>query len=87
MPRSIRSTYTCRPDTCLRRMERHPSRQAGVELTFTTPEPEAALALLVAGETDLAMVHSYSNVPRELPNGGGGGTACNRADLAGDLIR
>ena len=35
--------------------------RAGVELTLTTPEPEAALALLVAGETDLAVVHSYSN--------------------------
>jgi DNA-binding transcriptional LysR family regulator len=43
--------------------------QAGVELTLTTPEPETALALLVAGETDLALVHSYSNVPRDLPNG------------------
>src|SRR4029077_14381597 len=39
--------------------------QAGVELTLTTPEPETALALLVAGETDLALVHSYSNVPRD----------------------
>ena len=27
------------------------------------------MALLVAGETDLALVHSYSNVPRELPDG------------------
>jgi DNA-binding transcriptional LysR family regulator len=43
--------------------------QAGVEFTLTTPEPETALALLVAGETDLALVHSYSNVPRDLPNG------------------
>ncbi len=43
--------------------------EAGVALTLTTPEPETALALLVAGETDLALVHSYSNVPRELPNG------------------
>lgn len=43
--------------------------QAGVELTVTTPEPEAALALLVAGQADLALVHSYSNVPRDLPAG------------------
>jgi DNA-binding transcriptional LysR family regulator len=41
---------------------------AGVELALTTPEPEQALALLVAGETDLALVHSYSNIPRDLPD-------------------
>jgi DNA-binding transcriptional LysR family regulator len=42
---------------------------AGLEITLTTPEPEAALEALVAGETDLAIIHSYSNVPRSLPNG------------------
>jgi DNA-binding transcriptional LysR family regulator len=45
------------------------SEQAGLELALTTPEPEQALALLVAGDTDLAVVHGYSNVPRDLPDG------------------
>ena len=45
------------------------SEQAGLELVLTTPEPEQALALLVAGDTDLAVVHGYSNVPRGLPDG------------------
>jgi DNA-binding transcriptional LysR family regulator len=43
--------------------------QAGIELTVTTPEPEAALAQLVLGDVDLALVHGYSNVPRDLPDG------------------
>lgn len=43
--------------------------QAGIDITLTTPEPEEALALLVGGETDLALVHSYSNVPRDQPTG------------------
>ncbi|GAA1976859.1 LysR family transcriptional regulator [Microbacterium pumilum] len=42
---------------------------AGVSLTLTTPEPEDALAALTTGETDLAVVHSYSNVPRDIPDG------------------
>ncbi len=42
---------------------------SGLEMTLTTPEPEVALAALSAGETDLAIVHSYSNVPRSLPEG------------------
>lgn len=42
---------------------------SGLEMTLTTPEPEAALAALTAGETDLAVVHSYSNVPRSFPDG------------------
>jgi DNA-binding transcriptional LysR family regulator len=45
------------------------AEQAGIELVLTTPEPEQALALLVAGDTDLALVHGYSNVPRGLPDG------------------
>jgi DNA-binding transcriptional LysR family regulator len=45
------------------------AEHAGIELALTTPEPEQALALLVAGETDLALVHSYSNIPRDLPGG------------------
>lgn len=45
------------------------AEQAGLELVLTTPEPEQALALLIVGDTDLAVVHSYSNVPRGLPNG------------------
>src|ERR1700750_871569 len=42
---------------------------AGVDLVLTTPEPEQALTLLVAGDTDLALVHGYSNIPRDLPDG------------------
>lgn len=38
--------------------------EAGTEISLTTPEPEAALADLTAGRTDLAVVHEYSNVPR-----------------------
>src|SRR4029077_12284774 len=45
------------------------SEHAGLELVLTTPEPEQALSLLVAGETDLALVHSYTNIPRDLPDG------------------
>lgn len=45
------------------------TEHAGLEIALTTPEPEQALALLVAGETDLVLVHSYSNVPRDLPDG------------------
>jgi DNA-binding transcriptional LysR family regulator len=41
---------------------------AGIELSLNTPEPEDAVAALVAGTTDLAVVHSYSNVPRTLPD-------------------
>jgi DNA-binding transcriptional LysR family regulator len=42
---------------------------AGVELRVSTPEPEAAIAALLAGTADLAVVHSYSNLPRDLPRG------------------
>lgn len=40
-----------------------------VEMVVTTPEPESALASVLAGESDLAVVHSYSNIPRTLPDG------------------
>ena len=40
-----------------------------IELRITTPEPEEALSALTSGETDLAVIHSYSNVPRGLPEG------------------
>ncbi len=42
---------------------------AAIELSLATPEPEDALAALVAGRADLAVIHSYSNVPRTLPDG------------------
>ena len=41
----------------------------GLRLSLTTPEPEEALAALLTGEADLAVVHSYSNVPRTTPDG------------------
>ncbi|MDG5771142.1 LysR family transcriptional regulator [Mycolicibacterium fortuitum] len=40
----------------------------GLTAELTTPEPEAALADLTSGVLDLALIHSYSNVPRELPD-------------------
>ncbi|KHK97121.1 hypothetical protein LK09_12640 [Microbacterium mangrovi] len=43
--------------------------EAGIRLTVTTPEPEDALAALLSGEADLAVVHSYSNIPRLVPDG------------------
>ncbi|SDL70247.1 LysR family transcriptional regulator [Microbacterium azadirachtae] len=42
---------------------------ADIGLRLSTPEPEAALAALTAGEADLALVHAYSTVPRRLPDG------------------
>ncbi|GAA2227501.1 LysR family transcriptional regulator [Herbiconiux moechotypicola] len=42
---------------------------SGLELTLTTLEPEDALSALATGTADLAVVHSYSNVARELPAG------------------
>lgn len=42
---------------------------SGIELRLTTPEPEDAISALTAGHVDLAVVHSYSNVPRSLPHG------------------
>ena len=45
------------------------SAQDGLNLTLSTPEPDEALAALLAGEVDLAVVHGYSNVPRVVPDG------------------
>jgi DNA-binding transcriptional LysR family regulator len=42
---------------------------AGIDLVLTTPEPEDALADLVTGRTDLALVHAYSNLPRRPTDG------------------
>ncbi|MGH3299253.1 MAG: LysR family transcriptional regulator [Trebonia sp.] len=38
-----------------------------LELHLTTSEPEAALDALSSGAVDLAVIHSYSNVPRDIP--------------------
>jgi DNA-binding transcriptional LysR family regulator len=40
-----------------------------LELRLTTCEPEAALDSLSSGAVDLAVIHSYSNVPRDIPHG------------------
>lgn len=45
------------------------SEDSGIQLTLSTPEPAEALANLVTGLSDVAVVHSYSNVPRRLPEG------------------
>src|ERR1700733_14801243 len=37
---------------------------SGLELRVSTGEPEPALDALAAGQADIAVVHSYSNVPR-----------------------
>jgi DNA-binding transcriptional LysR family regulator len=42
---------------------------SGLELTLSTLEPENALAALANGAVDLAAIHSYSNVARDVPNG------------------
>ncbi|MCS0500255.1 LysR family transcriptional regulator [Protaetiibacter mangrovi] len=44
------------------------SEPSGIALTVTTAEPDDALAALAAGDTDLALVHRYSNVARRLPD-------------------
>jgi DNA-binding transcriptional LysR family regulator len=41
----------------------------GLELRLTTLEPDEALDALGAGRADLAVIHSYSNVARDLPSG------------------
>lgn len=40
---------------------------SALELRIRTDEPDAALAALSSGAVDLAVIHSYTNVPRELP--------------------
>lgn len=47
---------------------------SALELRVTTSEPEAGLDALTSGAVDLAVVHSYSNVPRTLPRGVGSRT-------------
>lgn len=42
---------------------------SALELSLSTLEPESALDCLSAGSVDLAIIHSYSNVPRALPAG------------------
>ncbi|WP_156456268.1 LysR family transcriptional regulator, partial [Microbacterium sp. Leaf351] len=42
---------------------------AALEVRLTTEEPDSAIAALMTGDADLSVVHSYSNVPRNLPNG------------------
>ncbi|WP_042405089.1 LysR family transcriptional regulator [Streptacidiphilus carbonis] len=41
---------------------------SALELHLTTAEPEAALDSLSSGAVDLAVIHSYSNVPRDIPH-------------------
>ena len=40
----------------------------GPTIELTTAEPEGALQAVLAGSIDLAIVHSYSNVPRQIPD-------------------
>jgi DNA-binding transcriptional LysR family regulator len=40
-----------------------------LELHITTSEPEESLSALVSGAADLAVIHSYSNLPRDIPQG------------------
>ena len=40
----------------------------GPTIELTTAEPEGALQAVLDGSIDLAIVHSYSNVPRQIPN-------------------
>jgi DNA-binding transcriptional LysR family regulator len=42
---------------------------SGIQLRAIEREPEGALAALAAGEVDLAVVHSYSNVPADILEG------------------
>ncbi|WP_234407412.1 LysR substrate-binding domain-containing protein [Microterricola viridarii] len=42
---------------------------ATLDLRIRTDEPDEALAGLSTGTVDLAVIHSYSNLPRELPRG------------------
>ncbi|MGO2750445.1 MAG: LysR family transcriptional regulator [Pseudoclavibacter sp.] len=40
---------------------------SALEVHLTTAEPGASVSALASGDADLAVVHSYSNVPRDLP--------------------
>jgi DNA-binding transcriptional LysR family regulator len=42
---------------------------SALDLRITTLEPDDALDALTSGKADLAIIHSYSNVPRDLPLG------------------
>jgi DNA-binding transcriptional LysR family regulator len=42
---------------------------SALDVRMTTAEPDSALAALASGNADLAVIHSYSNVPRDLPGG------------------
>ena len=47
----------------------HDDDNSSLELRISTLEPEGAVEALAAGHVDLAVIHSYSNVPRSLsPN-------------------
>lgn len=41
---------------------------SGPTVELTTAEPEGALRAVLDGSIDLAIVHSYSNVPRQIPS-------------------
>ena len=53
-------------DACRRLRD---DRGSAIELSLSTLEPEAAVDSLTKGIVDLAIIHSYSNVPRDLPTG------------------
>ena len=40
----------------------------GPTIDLTTAEPEGALQAVLTGTIDVAIVHAYSNVPRQIPN-------------------
>jgi DNA-binding transcriptional LysR family regulator len=41
----------------------------GIRLQVTSLEPDEAIAALITGRTDLAIIHSYTNTPRRLQQG------------------
>lgn len=45
------------------------SEAPALEVRIVTAEPDQALEALASGNADLAVIHSYSNVPRDLPSG------------------
>jgi DNA-binding transcriptional LysR family regulator len=44
-------------------------RNSSLDLRITTLEPEPALDAIASGNADIAVIHSYSNVPRQMPRG------------------